>query len=111
MLEMPFYIKAIDRSPCRTGTSARTAHLAARGELKVGDNFIHESIISSLFRWRVEETMMVGNFDAIIPSIERRSCIYGNGEISIDSLDPLARGFQVTSLQTFKSRGTQERSC
>ena len=46
--------KAIDRSPCGTGTSGRMAQLAARGELKVGDDFVHESIIGSLFRGRVE---------------------------------------------------------
>ena len=47
--------KAIDRSPCGTGTSARMAQKAARGELKVGDDFVHESIIGSLFYGRVEE--------------------------------------------------------
>ena len=46
--------KAIDRSPCGTGTSARMAQLAAKGKLKVGDEFIHESIIGSEFEGRVE---------------------------------------------------------
>ena len=46
--------KAIDRSPCGTGTSARMAQLAARGRLAVGDEFVHESIIGSLFEGRVE---------------------------------------------------------
>ena len=46
--------KAIDRSPCGTGTSARMAQLAARGKLAVGDEFVHESIIGSLFEGRVE---------------------------------------------------------
>jgi 4-hydroxyproline epimerase len=31
--------KAIDRSPCGTGSSARMAQLVARGHLKVGDSF------------------------------------------------------------------------
>ena len=47
--------KAIDRSPCGTGTSARIAQLAARGKLAVGDEFVHESIIGSLFEGHVEE--------------------------------------------------------
>ena len=34
--------KAIDRSPCGTGTSARMAHLAAKGGLAEGDEFVHE---------------------------------------------------------------------
>ncbi|MDX1575951.1 MAG: 4-hydroxyproline epimerase, partial [Kiloniellales bacterium] len=46
--------KAIDRSPCGTGTSARMAQLAARGARGIGDDFVHESIIGSLFRARVE---------------------------------------------------------
>jgi proline racemase len=29
--------KAIDRSPCGTGSSARVAQLAAKGKLKVGE--------------------------------------------------------------------------
>ena len=46
--------KAIDRSPCGTGTSARMAQLHAKGRLKAGDDFVHESIIGSLFKGRVE---------------------------------------------------------
>ena len=60
----------IDRSPCGTGTSARMAQWAARGDLKVGDDFIHESIIGSLFNGRVEAAATVGDKSAIIPSIE-----------------------------------------
>ncbi|MFX8668678.1 proline racemase family protein, partial [Acinetobacter baumannii] len=61
--------KAIDRSPCGTGTSARMAQLAGKGKLKVGDDFVHESIIGSLFDGRVEAPAKVGNYDAIVPSI------------------------------------------
>ena len=60
--------KAIDRSPCGTGTSARLAQLAARGTLKVGDDFVHESIIGSLFRGRVEKATTVGDY---VPSCRR----------------------------------------
>ncbi|MDE3213753.1 MAG: 4-hydroxyproline epimerase [Bacteroidota bacterium] len=41
--------KAIDRSPCGTGTSARMAQWHAKGLLSKGDRFIHESIIGSTF--------------------------------------------------------------
>ncbi|MBL9059282.1 MAG: 4-hydroxyproline epimerase, partial [Mangrovicoccus sp.] len=61
--------KAIDRSPCGTGTSARMAQLAAKGRLKPGDEFVHESIIGSLFRGRVEAATEVAGRPAIIPSI------------------------------------------
>src|SRR5882762_11589473 len=61
--------RAIDRSPCGTGTSARLAHLAARGALGAGDQFVHESIIGSQFIGRVESATEVGGIAAIRPSI------------------------------------------
>ena len=87
--------KAIDRSPCGTGTSARMAQLAARGKLKVGDEFIHESIIGSLFNGRVERATKVGNHEAIVPSIEGWARITGYNTIFIDDRDPYAKGFQL----------------
>src|SRR6202008_4634649 len=62
--------KAIDRSPCGTGTSARMAQLHAKGKLKKGDLFIHESIIGSKFIGTIEEETSIGNFKAIRPGIE-----------------------------------------
>jgi 4-hydroxyproline epimerase len=87
--------KAIDRSPCGTGTSARMAQWAARGNLDTGDEFVHESIIGSLFRGRVEEKTTVGEKEAIIPSIEGWAKITGFNTIFIDDDDPYAHGFQV----------------
>ncbi|MGL4323107.1 MAG: 4-hydroxyproline epimerase [Beijerinckiaceae bacterium] len=88
--------KAIDRSPCGTGTSARMAQWAAQGKLKPGDNFVHESIIGTLFRGRVESATRVGDYDAIIPSIEGWARMTGYNTIFIDDRDPLATGFQLT---------------
>ncbi len=87
--------KAIDRSPCGTGTSARMAQLAARGELQAGDDFVHESIIGSLFRGRIEATAKVGNHTGIVPSVEGWARITGFNTIFIDERDPYAHGFQV----------------
>lgn len=88
--------KAIDRSPCGTGTSARMAQLAARGKLKKGDGFLHESIIGSQFLGRVEDHTTVGEFEAIVPSIEGWAKITGFNNIFIDDEDdPYAHGFQV----------------
>jgi len=88
--------KAIDRSPCGTGTSARMAQLAARGKLKVGDDFVHESIIGSLFDGRVEGPARVGNHDAIVPSIAGWARQHGINTIFVDERDPFAHGFQVS---------------
>ncbi|MTI86358.1 MAG: 4-hydroxyproline epimerase [Balneolaceae bacterium] len=87
--------KAIDRSPCGTGTSARMAQWAAKGKLSKGDSFIHESIIGSKFIGRVEDEVIVGNIPAIIPSIEGWARVTGYNTIVIDDEDPYAHGFQV----------------
>ncbi len=88
--------KAIDRSPCGTGTSARMAQWYAKGKLKKGDEFIHESIIGSKFTGRIEEETLVNGIPAIRPSIEGWAKIYGHNTITIDTDDdPYALGFQV----------------
>ncbi len=88
--------KAIDRSPCGTGTSARMAQWYAKGKLKPGDVFIHESIIGSTFTGRIEDVTEVRGRPAIIPSIEGWARIYGLNTITIDEADdPYAFGFQV----------------
>ncbi len=87
--------KAIDRSPCGTGTSARMAQLAARGVLGVGDEFVHESIIGTLFEGRVEAAVRVGDHEAIVPSIAGWARQHGINTIFVDDRDPLAHGFSV----------------
>jgi len=87
--------RAIDRSPCGTGTSARMAQLAAKGRLRQGDRFVHESIIGSLFHGRVEAETTVGGRTAIVPSIEGWARTTGYNTIFIDDRDPYAQGFSV----------------
>jgi 4-hydroxyproline epimerase len=88
--------KAIDRSPCGTGTSARMAQWHAKGMLKKGEEFIHESIIGSTFIGRIEEELTVAGKPAIRPSIEGWAKVYGYNTITIDPEDdPYAYGFQV----------------
>jgi len=87
--------RAIDRSPCGTGTSARLAHLVATGRLAVGDSFVHESYICSRFTGRVEEATMLGDIPAIIPSVEGSAIATGLNTIWIDRADPFWSGFTV----------------
>jgi 4-hydroxyproline epimerase len=88
--------KAIDRSPCGTGTSARLAHLAAKGVLSAGDTFVHESYICSKFTGRVEAATTVGEYPAIIPSIEGSAIVTGHNTIFVDKADEFWAGFSVT---------------
>ena len=88
--------KAIDRSPCGTGTSARMAQWHARGRLKAGEAFVHESIIGSTFTGQIEEELTLNGRPAIRPSIEGWARIYGYNTISVDpDDDPYHGGFQV----------------
>jgi 4-hydroxyproline epimerase len=87
--------KAIDRSPCGTGTSARMAQWYAKGKLKKGDAFIHESIIGSKFIGTIEDETTIDGKPAIIPGIEGWAVVYGYNNIKIDDSDPYAFGFQV----------------
>lgn len=84
----------IDRSPCGTGTSARVALRAARGEQAVGDVFTHESLIGSAFRGRVERhlTLTTGQ-PAVIPSVEGSAYVTGQSVHVIDDAAPYAAGF------------------
>ncbi|MBE7684625.1 4-hydroxyproline epimerase [Tenacibaculum piscium] len=88
--------KAIDRSPCGTGTSARLAQLHAKGKLQLKEEFIHESFIGSKFIGRVEEETTLNGKPAIIPSIQGWAKVFGYNNIIIDDQDdPYAHGFQV----------------
>ncbi len=88
--------KAIDRSPCGTGTSARLAQLFHKGLLKEGEEFIYESYIGSKFVGKIESVSSIEDKKAIIPSIKGWAKIYGHNTITIDPEDdPYAYGFQV----------------
>jgi len=87
--------RAIDRSPCGTGTSARLAHLAGTGRLRAGQPFVHESIIGSRFIGRVQGTVDLKGISAIIPSIEGAAFATGFNTLWIDPEHPFPTGFQV----------------
>jgi len=86
---------AIDRSPCGTGSSARMAQLVARRRLAVGDHFVNESIIGTMFNCRVEGETTVGSRPAILPSVAGWARVIGHNTIYVDDRDPLAHGFQL----------------
>ena len=87
--------KAIDRSPCGTGTSARMAQWHSKGKLGIDEPFLHESVIGSVFEGRILNTAKVEDFPGIIPSIRGWARIFGENRITIDDEDPFAKGFQV----------------
>ncbi len=87
--------KVVDRSPCGTGTSAKAALLFDEGKLKVGDSFVHESVIGSLFKCQVVEETKIGGIPAIRPRITGNACIIGLATWILDPKDPFPEGFTL----------------
>ncbi len=87
--------KAIDRSPCGTGTSARMAQWYGKGKLRPGQEFVHESIIGSKFIGRIEQETELNGQPAIVPSVEGWAIIHGYNHLILDDEDPYVHGFQV----------------
>ncbi|GAA5198752.1 proline racemase family protein [Rugosimonospora acidiphila] len=85
----------IDRSPCGTGTSARMAQLATRGELALDTNFVHQSLIGSRFTGRLVERTSVGPYPAFVPTITGRAWITGLASYLLDPDDPFPSGFLI----------------
>ena len=88
----------LDRSPCGTGTCARMAVLHARGELPLGRDFVHESIIGTTFAGRLLREAQVGSRTAVVPTITGRAWITGKSEYVLDAEDPFPEGFTVGDL-------------
>lgn len=86
---------AFDRSPCGTGTSGRMASLYAKGKLKLNEEFIHESIIGSLFKGRLIQETKVGEYTAVIPEITGSAYITGINTIISTVNDPYKNGFSA----------------
>jgi trans-L-3-hydroxyproline dehydratase len=83
----------VDRSPTGTGVSARAAILHAKGEIKVGESIIIESIIGSIFSVKVVATTTFGHYDAVIPEVSGNAFITGKNAFWINPEDPLKGGF------------------
>ena len=83
----------VDRSPTGTGVSARAAILHAKGEIKVDESIIIESIIGSTFSVKVVATTTFGHYDAVIPEVSGNAYITGKNTFWINQEDPLKDGF------------------
>ncbi|VDC22342.1 proline racemase family protein [Pseudogemmobacter humi] len=91
-----------DRSPCGTGSSARLAVMHARGQIRQGEVFVHQSIIGTEFHCGIEGLARVGPYDAVIPSVAGQAWITGLSQMGMDPTDPFQDGFTLTD--TWMSR-------
>ena len=85
--------KTVDRSPCGTGTSAKSAVLYQQGMLRVGESFVHESIIGSCFRCVIVEETEFAGFKAVVPKVTGNAHIQGFATWILDPDDPFPKGF------------------
>ena len=85
----------IDRSPCGTGTCARLAIMHARGQIRVGERFVHESIIGTKFTGEVLETTSVGPLPGVHIAITGRAWLTAFHQYVLDPSDPLPTGYRL----------------
>lgn len=83
----------LDRSPCGTGTCAKMALLYTQGELRLGQEFVHEGILGTLFHGRLVAEQRLDSYRAVVPEITGTAFVTGIQQFVIDSLDPLRDGF------------------
>jgi proline racemase/trans-L-3-hydroxyproline dehydratase len=89
----------MDRSPCGTGTSAKMATLYTKGQLQLNEEFVHESIIGTLFYCRLIEETKIGEYQAVVPTIRGSAYITGIHQFVVDDRDPFPAGFQLGKIE------------
>jgi proline racemase len=88
----------LDRSPCGTGTCARMAALHARGDLALGEQFVHESLLETTFTGTLHNLTRVGDYSAVTPSLSGRGWITGFHQFVVDADDPFPDGYTIGDL-------------
>jgi proline racemase len=86
---------ALDRCPCGTGTCAAMAVLHAKGKLGLGEDFVHEGILGTVFTGRLVEETRVGDREAVVPTITGSGWITGIAQYVIDPTDPFPEGYTI----------------
>jgi proline racemase len=85
----------IDRSPCGTGTCARLAIMQAKGQIDIGEPFVHESIIGTKFRGEIRAHASLVGRPAVRCAITGRAWITGFHQHVLDPSDPLPTGYRL----------------
>lgn len=85
----------IDRSPCGTGTCAVMAARHAKGLQKIGEPFVHQSIVGTRFTGRLVEEVDVAGRRAVVPEITGSAWITQHCQVVIHADDPFPEGYTV----------------
>lgn len=86
-------IQHIDRAPCGTGTSAKMASLYAKGELRLGETVVTESMLGTLYYAKLVEEVRVGDVTAVVPELTGSGFVTGMHTFIMDNGDPFKAGF------------------
>ena len=92
---------AYDRSPCGTGTSAKLACLAARGELRAGETWREESVIGTVF----DASYAPGAHGRVFPRITGSAYVTAESTLIFDDDDPLRYGIVPSPQPSPRVRG------
>jgi proline racemase len=103
------FIGSIDRSPCGTGTCAKMATLHARGELPLGEDFRHESVLGTRFVGRLIEETSIGDHAAVVPTLTGQAWITGFAQYVLDPTDPFPTGYTVPDIWSDSAQMLQAR--
>jgi len=85
----------LDRSACGTGSCAKMATLHARGQLGLGQDFVHEGILGTVFTGRLVAETRIGPYAAVVPEITGQAWITGFAQYALDPSDPFPEGYTV----------------
>ncbi len=85
----------IDRSPCGTGTSGMMVYLKEREELEIGQHYVSESVIGSIFHGRLKEQTEVAGRRAFIPCVKGHPAIMSISEFWLEDDDIYQAGIPM----------------
>ncbi len=83
----------VDRSPCGTGTAAKTAVRVARAEMAIGESFRHASVTGAVFTATALEEVRVGPYKGVRARIAGSAHLHGDSTFVVEPDDPLWQGF------------------
>ena len=71
------------------------ATMHARGQLRLGGEFRHESITDTVFIGRLVEEVDLAGVPAVVPEVTGHGWITGFADYVVDPTDPFPTGFTV----------------
>ena len=75
------------------------ATLYTKGQLQLNEEFVHESIIGTLFYCQLIEETRIGEYQAVVPTIRGSAYITGIHQFVVDARDPFHAGFKLGKIE------------